>query len=227
MQQTMMTAQGRGVGPGASRLVREAGGIPAVLYGRNTDPVSISIDNRILEKIISSDTGTNTIITLELKRRGRKTENRTVMIKELQRDPVRRNIIHADFYQIDLDEKLTTNVPLVITGEEDVARLGAVLQYQLREIQVECLPTNIPENLTADVSEFEVGDSLTVGDLEAPEGVDIVNEDQEVVASVVLPRMEIEEPEEEEEELLEGEEAAEGEAGEEAPEDEGEREEPA
>jgi large subunit ribosomal protein L25 len=137
----------------------------------------------------------------------------TVLVKELQRDPVRGRPIHTDFYLVDLDKKVEVSVPIHLTGKAPGVELGGILDHPLREIELECLPRAIPESIDVDVSGLDVGDSIHVRDLELPEGVSVSTDVNLAVASVVAPVV-VEEPvaeevEEGEEPVAEGEEAAE------------------
>jgi large subunit ribosomal protein L25 len=143
---------------------------------------------------------------------------RTVLVKELQREPVRGRPIHTDFYMVDLEKKVEVSVPIRLVGTAAGVELGGILDHPLREIELECLPRAIPESVSVDVSELDVGQSVHVRDLELPEGSSVRTDVNLAVASVVAPVV-VEEPVvEEPEEGEEGEEAvAEGEEGAEAP----------
>ncbi len=204
-------------GKGHARRMRREGYVPAVLYGKERDSVSLKIS----EKVLSGSLRSNAIIDLTIKS-GRKKDKAVVMIKDLQKDVIKGHLIHADFHEISLEEKMIASVSLHLIGEPAGVKEGGILSQALREVDVECLPTDIPSWLEVDISHLEVGDSLNVSEIETPEGVTIVTEGDETVVSVVLPTIE-EEPEEvEEEEDLDqepaviGEEEDEEEAAEEA-----------
>jgi large subunit ribosomal protein L25 len=176
---------------GQLKELRRKGLVPGVLYGKKEELVSLTVDSRDINAILNSPTGLNTIIDLNLD--GTKT---TVMIKELMRDALQPDLfIHTDFIRISLQDKLEVQVPIVLTGEAQGVKKGGILQILLREVTLRCLPTNIPEKIEADVSELQMGDTLTVADLVLPSDTEIVSEPDEVVASIVAPRVE-EEPEE-------------------------------
>jgi large subunit ribosomal protein L25 len=198
-------------GKGAARRLRAAGRIPAVLYGRGTGSKSISIDpGDLLRLLHGSGAGMNTLIELSVEG-----TTRTVLVKELQRDPVHGRPIHTDFYLIDLDKTVEVAVPIRLVGRAPGVELGGILDHPLREIELECLPGAIPESVDVEVSALEVGHSIHVRDLELPEGVTVRTDLNLAVASVITP-VAVEEPVVEEE--LEAEEgAAEGEEGEAAP----------
>ena len=196
---------------GVPRRLRREGGVPANLYGREVSNISLSIDDLDLTRLMAAG-GHRGLLKLQFTGENLPSGDalRTVMVRDIQRDPLSGRVLHLDFYQVDLKAKLTTEVPVRLLGEEVATKGEGVLQHGLRMIEVECLPTDIPDYLEVDISELEIGDSVTVADLGAPEGVDILTDLGEIIVTVVVPRMEIEEPETDEEEV-EGEEA-EGEA---------------
>jgi large subunit ribosomal protein L25 len=198
-------------GKGVARKLRAAGRIPAVVYGRGTESRAISIDPTALQRLLQSGgAGINTLIELSVDG-----TTRTVLVKELQRDPVRGRPLHTDFYLVELDKKVEVSVPIHLLGRPQGVEEGGILDHPLRELELECLPRAIPENVEVDVSALDVGDSIHVRDLELPEGVSVRTDENLAVASVIAPAV-VEEPVAEE--ALEGEEAvAEGEEAEEAP----------
>jgi large subunit ribosomal protein L25 len=201
-------------GKGVARKLRAAGRIPAVLYGKGAESKAISIDPSALQRLLqSSGAGMNTLIELSVDG-----TTQTVLVKELQRDPVRGYPLHTDFYLIDLDKKVEVSVPIHLVGRAAGVELGGILDHPLREIELECLPRAIPESVDVDVSALEIGQSIHVRDLELPEGSSVRTDANLAVASVIAPAV-VEEPVAEEvEEAEEGEEAvAEGEEAEAAP----------
>ena len=210
-------------GKGAARKLRAAGRVPGVYYGSG-DSRAISFDPSALERVISSSSaGTNTLIGLV---GASEIEGRQVLVKDMQRDPVLGNLLHADLYAVDLSKKVTVSVPVRLLGTPMGVQLGnGILDHALREVELECLPTSIPEDIEIDVSELDLGHSLHVRDLSLPADVILLSDSDLSVVSVVAPKVE-EEPVVEE--LEEGEEGVEGEVAEgegaEAPEDgEGEK----
>ena len=167
---------------GRARATRREGFIPAVVYGRGIESRPIRVARSEAERLLMQQGGRGLV---DLKLDG-KTE--PVMIQEVQRDPVRGDILHMDFYRVSMNERVQTRVPLTLTGDEQISATGAVVQMQLHEIEVECLPADLPDGIVADVSGLEPGDVLTVAELEAPPGVTIVTDPEQVVAAVVLPR---------------------------------------
>lgn len=177
------------------REVRRQGRVPAVVYGHG-DHVALEVDAIALEKLAGSAQARGLI---DLLVEGESSPDR-VMLWDVQRDPVKGDVLHADFYRVSMTEKITATVRIHLVGEPDVGDTGAVVWHGLREMEVECLPGAIPEIIEVDISQLEPGDSLTVEDLEMPEGVEAVTDLGTVVVSLVIPREE-EEPEEEPEEL--------------------------
>lgn len=212
-------------GKGAARKLRAAGRIPGVLYGRGKPSVAVGLDPISLEKALArSESGMNTLFDLRLRGDGQQAD-RVVMVKDLQRDPVTGFFLHADLYEVDLARTVEVEVPIHLLGEaRGVEMDGGVLDQQLRELAVECLPRAIPDEIEVDVSGLEIGDSLHVADLKLPEGVTLREDPEVSVVSVVAPTKEEEAPAEEEAAAAEAPEA-EAEAGEgEAPEAGGEDE---
>jgi large subunit ribosomal protein L25 len=195
-----------GTGKGVARKLRAAGRIPGIFYGKKQTSVSISLESRELRRLLErSEAGMNTLIDLKVSGGG-EIDGKTVLVRDLQRDPVRGEFLHADFYAVDLQHSIDVRVPIHITGRAQGVELGGILDHALRELDLECLPTSIPREILVDVSALDVGDSLHVRDLELPEGVTLKSDPDLSVISVVSPsKMEEEVPEAE---ALEGEEAA-------------------
>ena len=209
-------------GKGVSRRLRREGLIPGVIYGREIDSKPLTVD----PEDIKNKVNTNAIIDLKIG----EDEEKTTMIKDFQKDVIKNKIIHVDFQQIFMDEKITVTVPVNIIGDSIGVQEGGVLQQLMREIEIEALPADIPEKLDLDISELDVGDSLQVKDIEVPEDIELMTSLDDVIVTVVTPSEEIEEEVEEEleEEFVEpeviGEEGEELEEGEEREEEAGEEE---
>lgn len=201
------------LGKSANRKLRALGMAPAVVYARGKDPVTLSVNAAQLDrKIRDSQAGLNTLFDLE---GGGQVSGRTVMVKELQRDPIRGSLIHADFFEIDMTQRLDVSVPIHLVGEAPGVNMGGVIEHTLREVELACMPGSIPDEIIADVGELDLGDSLRVSDLPLPGNVELVTDETRSVVSVVVPKVVEEEPEPVDEELEEGAEPAEG-AGDEA-----------
>jgi len=205
---TLAVEPREGTGKGVARKLRAAGRVPAVFYVGGDTATPIQLDPRLLEKSLrQSAAGLNTLFDVK----GAGLDGKLVLIKELQRDPVKGFILHADLYAVDVARTLEVSIPVHVTGTPvGVEMEGGILDHALREIEVECLPRAIPEELVVDVSALNIGDSIHVGDIPLPEGVSLISDPELPVLSVVAPAK----PEEEEAEAAEAEAAAEGEAAE-------------
>jgi large subunit ribosomal protein L25 len=172
-------------GKGVARKLRAEGRIPGVCYGAGIDTVPVTLDPSSLEKALrASAAGLNTLFGVQ---GAGALQGKSVLIKELQRDPVQRNLLHADFYAVDLTKEIEVEVPLHLTGSAAGLLTGGIVDHQLREIKIKCLPTAIPESFTLDVSALNIGDSLHVRDVVVPEGVTLVSDPDLSVVSVVIP----------------------------------------
>ena len=213
MEQTAIVAQHReGTGKGFARRLRAAGRMPAILYRGGQETVPLTLDPRVLRRLLTtSHAGMNTLIDLTVEGRPDLGE-KVVLVKELQRDPVRGTFVHADFYEVDLAKKVHVMVPIHLRGSPRGVLMGGVLDHALREIEVECLPRAIPDEFVLDVSPLDIGDSLHVRDIELPEGVALrtASDAEFSVVSVMTPAVEEEKPAEAV--AVEGAEAAPGEA---------------
>jgi large subunit ribosomal protein L25 len=206
-----------------ARKLRAVGRIPAVCYRRNAEPIAISLDPLELDRVLrKASSGINTLLDLKVAGGG-DFDGRQVLIKELQRDPISGAYLHADLYAVDLKQTIHISIPVQIKGSAIGVTLGGgILDHATRELDVECLPNAIPEEIAVDVSELETGDSIHVRDLTVPEGATILNDPDVSIVSVVAPAVVEEEAPAEEEVLAEGEAPPEGEA-EAAPEESAEK----
>ena len=174
-----------GRGKGVARKLRAAGRIPAVCYGKKHESVALSVDSKVLRHLLEhSDAGMNTIISLDAPG---DLKGRMVLLRDLQKDPVRGGYLHADFYTVDLEQTLEVSVPLHLTGKAAGVELGGILDQQLREIDLECLPLAIPKEIPVDVSPLNLGDSLHIRDVALPEGVKLRSDPDLSIVSVVAP----------------------------------------
>jgi large subunit ribosomal protein L25 len=174
-----------GSGKGVARKLRAQGWIPAVIYGRTRAAQSISVRPEALQKLLRSATGMNTLIDLTLSGK-----SATVLVKGLERDPVRGKYLHADFYEVDLAKKVTVSVPVHLVGKAAGTEFGGILDHPLRELLIECLPREIPQRVDVDVSALQVNESIHVSDLKLAAGLTIKTDGALAVASVVLPESE-------------------------------------
>jgi len=190
MERVSLSAQERtGIGKGGARRARREGFVPAVVYGRGRSPRALSVGRKDLMSALRT-AGRNALIDLRIAQDG-EAQAETVMIEEIQRDHIRREILHVDLHLISLTEALDVNVPVMLSGTPEAVTSGTGILEQLRrEVEVRCLPTQIPDRLTIDVSGLQVGDSLHVRDLKVGDGIEILTPPEEVLAAVVAPAAE-------------------------------------
>jgi large subunit ribosomal protein L25 len=197
-------------GKGVARKLRAAGRIPGVCYVKS-QAQPITLDPRALDYLIQrSASGVNTLIDLKVEGGGN-FDGKKVLLKEMQRDPVTRAPLHADFLVIDLTHTIDIAVPIHVSGIAPGVTMGGILDQVLREVHLECLPDSIPEEIIADVSELEIGMSIHIRDLPLPEDVKLLSDGDLSVVSVATPKA-VEEEVAVEEEAAEGEGEVEGEA---------------
>jgi len=178
-------------GKGIARRLRAGGRIPGVYYGRGEDSIPLTVALKDLQSALESADGSNVIVDLKLE--GAASKDRKALIREIQRDPVAGSILHLDLQHISLTERITVEVPIVLVGTPiGVKDAGGILEHLLREVEVECLPTDIPSKLEVDVSALQIGDSLHVSDIKA-ERAEILTEADRAIAAVVPPTV-LEEP---------------------------------
>lgn len=195
------------MGTTAATRLRRRGVIPGVIYGRGKKPHAIAVSERELRAVLSGPHGHHAILDVVLA--GQKTTHASIL-KDYQVDPIRGRITHFDLHEVRLDQPITAQVAIELTGESPGVKAGGVLSALVREVSVEALPLEMPDRLILDISSSEIGTSLRVADLSAPEGTQILDDPDTVVVSVAAPRVEVEE-EVPEEEPAGGEEAPEGE----------------
>ena len=196
-------------GTNANRRLRAAGLIPAVVYGGDLDPVAIQVDRRTLHELFKQTGGENAVFLLKMAGTDQK---RHTMVRELTMDPITRQVIHIDFLRVLMTEKVKVQVPIDLEGiPVGVKTDGGVLDFITREVEVECLPGDIPQTLVLDVNELQIGDHCEAKDLVLPKGVELMEELDKVIVAVAHSRVatEVEEAEAEAAEggLLEEEEA--------------------
>jgi len=204
-------------GDGPAHVLRGQGRVPAVLYGPKTQPVNLSVNTKELETVLKKGAAGQLLLNLIVE--NGETFNRPAMIKEVQRRPLSRDFLHVDFYEIDMHRKIVVPIPVATTGKSKGVEAGGMLQIIRRELEVLCLPTQIPAAIEIDITDLGIGESIHVeeiplsGDLEVPHDVNFT------VVTVLSPKaaegpevVEGEEEEEEEAEAAAGEAAAEAEA---------------
>src|SRR5438093_106372 len=218
MSQIIVEAQRRSSrGKNSNRRLRVAGRIPAVMYGPGKEPLPVAVDPERVTGILYSESGHNTIFTVSVDGK----EHANAMVKDYQLDPVKGNLIHADFLEIAMDQLLELTVDIEIVGEAQGVKLdGGIMDLVTRSIQVECLPADIPESIKVDVSALKINDYIRVKDIQSVSNVRILT-DPEVVIVTIVPPIKEEAPVEapaatSEPEVIKKGKAEEGEAGEEA-----------
>ena len=201
-----LTARARTTsGKGAARQLRRSGQLPAVVYGRRDETESLALDTHELTRLLSRIHAATTVIDLEVDG----SKPRPVLIREIQRHPYRPQLLHVDFFEIRADVKIRVPVPVHLVETPAGVEMGGMLQFLRHELEVECLPNEIPSGFEVDVSALEIGDSLHVSDVDAG-GVEILEDETVTICTVVPPALEEEEEVDEEldEEVeVEGEEA--------------------
>ena len=199
-------------GKGAARKIRRDKQIPAIFYGPGQEPVMLAVEESDLQSILRQSAGENAILGLQIES-DKGSETRTVMLKEVQTDPIQDRVFHADFYEISMDQVLTIDIPIHLVNTPVGVAEGGILQQVKREVSVSGLPGKLVDFLEADVSGLAIGESLHLSAIEIPEGITFNEEGTLTIAVVAAPTV-VEEPEEEveEEEALEEGAEAEGEA---------------
>ena len=176
-------------GKGAVRKLRGKSLIPAVLYGHKRDTMSLSINMDELKKVVGDKDKEHALHALKVEGRDDLGE-KLIMIKEIQVDPLGQEYLHVDLYEVKMDEKIIVPVTVHLTGKAEGVKLGGIIQYITREIEVRCFPNQIPEHVELDISALGQGDSLHVRDLKLPEGVEILSQPDLPIVSVVAPTVE-------------------------------------
>jgi len=176
-------------GKGVSRKLRGEGRVPAVVYGHGRDPLSLSINTRELERLLDHIAAESTVIDLDIDGKPSRT-----LIREIQRHPFKRQILHVDFQELVAGEKISVSVPIVLVGVPDGVRMdGGILDISMRELEIEVDPSNIPNHVEIDVTKLTIGSSVHVRDIPLPEGVEVLDDLDASVCVVSAPRAAVEE----------------------------------
>ena len=173
-------------GNGPSRVLRRQGRLPAVLYGPGSEPMLVTINTHEFELVMKSSAGSQAFINLQVD--GESSSTHRVMVKELQSHPVSQFPLHVDFYKISMDRQIKVNVAVSVVGTAKGAETGGMLQVIRREVELQCLPGQIPDSIELDVSELDTGDSIHADDIPLPEGVEIVSDVNFTVVTVLAPK---------------------------------------
>jgi len=187
------------LGTNASRRLRREDKVPAIFYGSEDFSVPLILHKKDIFSILKSETGENTIFKLSYN-----SETRDVMIKEFQKDTVTDEILHVDLMQIAMDKAIRVMIPIVLTGDAiGVKAEGGFVDSITRELEIECLPKDIPENIEIDISNLHLTQSIKIAEVPMPEGVKIISDPQDIIVLIELPtKEEVKEEVEEEEEVV-------------------------
>jgi large subunit ribosomal protein L25 len=191
MDATLDAVKRDGRGKNEARRLRAAGRIPGVMYGarkegRAPEGVPVAVDPKEVFRILHSDSGANTLINLRLD--GGETR---VMVKEYQLDPVTHSLLHADFFQLAMDKAITVTVPIVLKGESRGVKVqGGLIDFVTRDIEIECLPTDIPEHIDVDVTELMLNQSIRLRELALNPKWKLVTDGETMIVHVVMPKAE-------------------------------------
>src|SRR5262245_4797743 len=181
--ETVLKATARdGRGKGAARRLRADGLVPGVLYGHGLEPISISMSSQDLLHFFHATHGAATVVDLEVDGK-----THLAIPREIQRDHLHGRYVHIDFLAVRRDEKVKMSVEIHETGEAPGVKTGGVIEHHLRDVEIECLPGDVPEQILADVSALELGDMLRIGDITPPTGVTFLTDADTPVSSVVTP----------------------------------------
>jgi large subunit ribosomal protein L25 len=202
-RQTLEAAARQDSGKGAARRLRAGGWVPGVAYGSGVETLQIQVQARPLMKALEAGGATLLALSGVAPLAGR-----LCLVKELQRDPATRAPLHCDFYAVDLKRKIEVSIPIHVEGKAPGVVAGGVLEPMIRELPVKCLPLAIPDRIDVDVSALQIGDSIRVGDLRLPEGVEADVDPTTGVVHVIVPKAEVEAAPVAEEVPAEGEAAA-------------------
>jgi large subunit ribosomal protein L25 len=181
--ETKLQAEPRSeTGKGPARRLRATGRVPATLYGHGVEPTSISVSAQDLLHLFHQTAGASVLVDLKLDG-----QELLTIVREVQRDHIHNRFIHVDFMAVRRDEKIVVNVELHETGDSAGVHAGGVIEHHLREVELRCLPANVPERLEFDITKLQLGESVRVGDLVPPEGVEILTDPDTMVLAVVEP----------------------------------------
>lgn len=179
-----------GTGKGVAKKLRRDGRVPAIVYGGHKESVAITVDQKSISDIVRK--GEHGIRSIFLLKMAGTDQSRHAMIKDIQFNPLSRKMNHIDFVRVAMDEAVRVAVPVHVTGTSiGVKNNGGVLDFQVRELHVECLPGTIPDSFDIDVSALDIHDFLRISDIQIPEGVKLLDDPERVLVTVALPRAEV------------------------------------
>jgi large subunit ribosomal protein L25 len=185
---TLEVSRREGVGKGVAKKLRAAGKVPGVVYGGHRDPVAIEVDRKAITDLISkSDHGVRSIFLLKL---AGTDSQRHAMIKDMQIDPIKGKLDHIDFVRVVMDEVVRVTIPVHLNGTPAGVKEGGIVDWQVRELHVECLPGNIPDTIEVEVGELGLHEYIRISDLKLPDGVKVLDDEERVVAGVTHAKAE-------------------------------------
>lgn len=189
---TIQASKRERTGKGYARTLRRAEKIPAVVYGHGYEPVSITLDGNVLNKMFkpgNEDATEFQIIRLQIDSDGKQVEKK-VMIREIQRHPMQQHIEHVDFFAVKMDEPIVAPVHIRLHGKSEGVKLGGILRHILREIEVKSLPADVPSHIDLDIEHMQIGDSIHVSDLQVSEKVHILTDPAAAIVNIMAPVVE-------------------------------------
>ncbi len=189
MERPVLRAEIReGTGKGMARKLRVKGLLPAIFYGPRSKAIPLVIDAKEFAKTLQTEAGENVLIDLDILK-DNQSARKVVMVKDLQVDPLKRITLHADFYEVAMDEMVTIEVPIHLVGKPEGTKVGGILEQVRRVIQIQCLPADIPKSIDVEVSSLKIGDSVHVQDIKV-EKAKILADTNFTIATVVPPVVE-------------------------------------
>ena len=188
MQLVSLKSTVRETGRKAHRAaVRATGSVPAVIYGNSQDALAIAINEKVIEKLLHTEGGMHAVVQLDFENAPE--HNSPALMKAVQRHPIKDNLLHVDFLRIRLDQRIQTQVVIVLTGRAKGVVEGGVIDHQIREVDIECLALEVPEHIEVDITNLGLGESVHVSDLQVAEGVTILTDADLAIASIHTPRV--------------------------------------
>jgi large subunit ribosomal protein L25 len=183
--ETKLTAERRSdAGKGVARKLRAAGKVPAVLYGQGVEPTPLTVESRDLSHLLHGSAGANVLVDLIVDG-----EEHLAIPREIQRDHIHSKWVHVDFLAVSRTQTITVSVPVHETGEAVGVKEGGVVEHHLREVQIECLPQDVPDEILVDITNVELGEMIHVSDLVAPKGSTILTNPDDAILSVITPAL--------------------------------------
>ena len=182
METTLNAERRSDAGKGVARKLRAAGKVPAVLYGQGIEATPLTVDARELQHLLHSGAGSNVLVDVVVEG-----EEHLAIPREIQRDHIHAKFVHVDFLAVSRTQTITVSVPVVETGEAVGIKEGGVVEHHLRELQIECLPQDVPDQIEVDITNVELGGMIHVSDLVTPSGVTVLTNPEDAVLSIITP----------------------------------------